>query len=503
MADSPLESPTARWWLLPFAVVAVLALATAPLGVHIAVSQFAASAGLLAVAMGSVFLPWGRLPRGAQLLPLLAYLASTALLMLSQHSASTGLQPLVLIPIIVAALLYRPWESAFVVAATSLTSALVTLAETSSDVVTVRRAVLLGCVAGVLCLAAQLLRRRLVHELGVSRELLRQADMLGAAARELHAQRSITTIMDSAARLAAELTSPAGAGGRRASYLGIDGTRMEVRAQFDETGRRAEGVFDLADHPHIVRVVATGEATTGELEPGAVGPSVTAMIGPMGITHGAWAPVFVDGRLHGVLGTAGRGRPVDRGTLRRLRALGDIVGLAMANALALEDLALQATVDPLTGVANRRGLALHLAHLDRRPYAVVSVDLDALKGVNDALGHVAGDRAIATAARAMATVLRAGDLMSRTGGDEFVAVLSGAEMAEARTTADRMLRSLAGARWEGPPLRASMGIACGPAGADTDRMLQRADGAMYEAKRQGGMQVVEAAPDHLPRPAPA
>ncbi len=123
----------------------------------------------------------------------------------------------------------------------------------------------------------------------------------------------------------------------------------------------------------------------------------------------------------------------------RCRALGNVVELALANALAHHELEIQANSDPLTGMANRRGLALFLEG-DRRMEAmgIPVIDIDGLKDINDAHGHDVGDKILVGVARAVSGVLRGGDLLARTGGDEFVAAVAGASDGDARLVIERI-----------------------------------------------------------------
>jgi len=136
-----------------------------------------------------------------------------------------------------------------------------------------------------------------------------------------------------------------------------------------------------------------------------------------------------------------------------------------------------------------RALEQHLARVRRYGLqgAVMMIDLDGFKGVNDAHGHVTGDALLASAAARLRERLRTSDLLARLGGDEFAALLpaAGREEAEhvARVTVE-VVRDLSPAT--GPPVTASVGAAViADADVTADAVLHAADRAMYEAKRAG------------------
>ena len=149
---------------------------------------------------------------------------------------------------------------------------------------------------------------------------------------------------------------------------------------------------------------------------------------------------------------------------------------------ARDELQRQATHDALTGLANRRLLAERMGELSGGPAAMLLIDLDGFKPINDTYGHAAGDEVL----RHVAETLRgscAEGLPARLGGDEFAVLLPGADLATAERVAARFRRALAGpALIAGRPVvvRASIGCAAGAAG---DSLLHRADAQMYERKR--------------------
>jgi diguanylate cyclase (GGDEF)-like protein/PAS domain S-box-containing protein len=152
--------------------------------------------------------------------------------------------------------------------------------------------------------------------------------------------------------------------------------------------------------------------------------------------------------------------------------------------------------DSLTGLPNRVLLhdrlnhAISLAHRRRKQMAVLFLDVDRFKHVNDTLGHVIGDRLLQSVAQRLLGCVRRSDTVSRQGGDEFVVLLSEISHAEdAAVSAEKMLQALAAPhRIDQHELRvtSSIGIVVYPDdGTDVEVLLQHADIAMYHAKDQG------------------
>jgi diguanylate cyclase (GGDEF)-like protein len=168
-------------------------------------------------------------------------------------------------------------------------------------------------------------------------------------------------------------------------------------------------------------------------------------------------------------------------TRARLQALRLFANQAVAALQAADQtvrLRHEATHDTLTGLPNRRAFRRRLTReIDAgRGFALVLCDMDNLKTVNDTHGHEAGDRALQTLAGALRSELRRSDEAYRVGGDEFAVVLSGAS----RLEAERVMRRLR------ERIEASFGIAVHQPGDDPERLILRADRALYETKRRRG-----------------
>lgn len=167
----------------------------------------------------------------------------------------------------------------------------------------------------------------------------------------------------------------------------------------------------------------------------------------------------------------------------------------MMTARLRNQLEMQARTDALTGVLNRRALeataVLELAACQRRqsPLAILAIDLDHFKFLNDAYGHAAGDLALASTAGLLVQCLRSTDMVARFGGEEFVAVLPDRDGMRASLIAERLRSRLEEMRveYEGQQLAltASFGVAVSGPGDTWSALLRRADRALYEAKRTG------------------
>jgi two-component system cell cycle response regulator len=167
-----------------------------------------------------------------------------------------------------------------------------------------------------------------------------------------------------------------------------------------------------------------------------------------------------------------------------------------------QNLRADALTDPLTGLANYRNLA-HSLHREleraRRydlPLALITIDLDDLKRINDEGGHAAGNEAIATVARILKNAVRKFETVARQGGDEFAVLLPNTSSHEALTLAERLRAEVAKAQIRGRPLSISLGVAArekGDASTDVRSLVEASDEALYRAKRRGRNRV--AGPD--------
>jgi len=157
----------------------------------------------------------------------------------------------------------------------------------------------------------------------------------------------------------------------------------------------------------------------------------------------------------------------------------------------------EALVDPLTGAFNRRYFDAHAPRLAarcraaRKSLAVLMVDVDTLKQVNDTHGHGAGDRVLKEVVNRAKFALRPLDLVARMGGDEFAIVMPETNLAAAIQIAERLCSRIGEAPIEGVAVTVSIGAAASRPDEEEalDTALQRADAVLYEAKRAAGNRV--------------
>ena len=232
------------------------------------------------------------------------------------------------------------------------------------------------------------------------------------------------------------------------------------------------------------------------------------------------AMMIVDGS-RGLCALAGIGGPISPITFNNAQALGFLVLLfisMMVNfgfvLMAIDrlrgEVAALAMVDDLTGIANRRQFLLRLAEAcaraerDREPLALLIIDLDGFKGINDGYGHGAGDACLRAFTRAAQARLRDSDVFARTGGDEFCVILRSTTLEEAALVARDLVKTCRRSRahWNGQQiaLTASIGVAAWSRemGLDSEALITAADQALYAAKKQGRDRLALPETDALP-----
>ena len=272
-----------------------------------------------------------------------------------------------------------------------------------------------------------------------------------------------------------------------------------VREALSEQGRILEMIATRAPLPEVLdRLVRLAEAQLDGLHVAIVLPDSAASPPPG--WHPCWSAPIVshnDAVLGSVAVYGDPPRLPNAHDRHCIEAVARLAGIAIERQRSEQRIRHMAHHDELTGLPNRALLhdrlaqALGQAQRTGRPLALLFLDLDGFKYINDSLGHEIGDRLLRTvAARLQSSVVRSGDTVARLGGDEFVVMLVDLERAEdAAAVAQQVVQTLSRPlRADGRTLHvtASVGVATFPADGDSaEQLLKHADAAMYRAKAHG------------------
>lgn len=259
----------------------------------------------------------------------------------------------------------------------------------------------------------------------------------------------------------------------------VDDGHGSVMFECGTDGGPVVGRAWLSEDPVLVRDT-TETPLVETLLPGATNFIVAPLVAeaePLGMVLAEWG--------------SRRGNQIPALTVDTLAQSVAHAALSLRNTWLLSEVERLATRDGLTGLANRRlfeeSLEREVARAQRRgsPVALVALDVDHFKEVNDTLGHPAGDAVLREVGRALTENTKASDLPARYGGDEFVVLLPDCSGLDAVTVAER-LRSEVAARMTTVKVSVSAGAAALPENADDGTgLVAAADAALYEAKRAG------------------
>ena len=194
------------------------------------------------------------------------------------------------------------------------------------------------------------------------------------------------------------------------------------------------------------------------------------------------------------------GQPFSQREVEAIDALLPAITLAVGRARMIErvkELQYLATLDPLTGLHNRRyfrealAVEVHRARRQRQPLAVLILDADGFKAVNDTFGHQAGDALLKDIAEVLRHTVRVFDVSARVGGDEFAVLMPGSDANAAALTGERIRRRLASLSLprttdgSTPKLGVSIGVGVLQPAESGEDLLENADRALYQAKKLG------------------
>ncbi len=249
----------------------------------------------------------------------------------------------------------------------------------------------------------------------------------------------------------------------------------------------------VAEHREPILSDDVGKDARGQALPGI----------PRENKSGLSVPLLAEGQLRGVIRANRMGiAQYTREHLRLAQTIASQAALAIAAVQAHEQARWLAITDELTGCFNARYLGERLgpeverARRHERPLALLIVDSDSLKAVNDECGHACGDRLLAELAATIRGQVRSTDIVARYGGDEFVVVAPETDLAAARVTAERIRRAVCVAKFatpEGVSLTSTVSVGVAELGPmdDASALFGRADRALYAAKRAGKDRVAD------------
>ena len=248
-----------------------------------------------------------------------------------------------------------------------------------------------------------------------------------------------------------------------------------------------------SDTPVLARLVDAPDGEPLFFGPDAEEPFVQGLMAMTGALALGVVPIVSGERFYGVLTVSVTDRPARLTPSTALReGLAGIVAQAattLENARLLETMAHQARHDNLTGLLGHRAFheALNAEHGE--VVTLAAIDIDDFKAINDLHGHPVGDEALRHVSAAVAGAVREGDAVFRVGGEEFAVLMPELRADQAAPVAERLRRAVAEATFH-LPLRISIGLASCPGSDVTEELVERADAALYAAKRSGKDRVV-------------
>lgn len=307
-----------------------------------------------------------------------------------------------------------------------------------------------------------------------SEKLLRHAAALASAPTEwdlMHA--AITAARDVSTLSAAVLVLAGRQGHGLGTPIAVPGElERRIRAELTEVGAEALGRMISLAHRYGAGYTLgeAGHPPTADHAPLTRAGARTLVTVPVGPPDGGGLLLVADERLL---------RP-DPTTVNLVELLASQAWSALDRLRTLDKLREQASSDPLTGLRHTGPFGQRIAAATPGRTALLAIDVDGFKTINDTYGHQAGDQVLVGLARALEGALRQGDELYRIGGDEFVAVIEVNRPEEAVRIAERLAEA---ARGVGRTI--SVGVALPRPGESPELTLRRADQALYAVKRQG------------------
>ncbi len=259
-----------------------------------------------------------------------------------------------------------------------------------------------------------------------------------------------------------------------------------------------DDVYSLAEYPETRRVLVERRSSIIDSSDPLADPAEVRFLTSRGGSQLVMLPMVVKGQAVGVIELLSRsGASLDQGRLGLAQMLADEAGFVLENARLQEQLRHETLHDPLTGLPNRTLFGDRLAHAlkrgrgpDHPPVALLFLDVDHFKVINDSFGHEVGDRVLRAVAERLERLVRPGDTVARLGDDEFGLVLEdirdpGAGPVAASRIAE-VFRTPVQIGGQQIPLSFSIGIDVGTAATNSpDDLVRNAEFAMFGAKQAG------------------
>ncbi len=275
-----------------------------------------------------------------------------------------------------------------------------------------------------------------------------------------------------------------------------DPAQVYMAYLFDDGKRYPPEVLPLPNPGPTADVIHSGQARRYE-----GGPAGAGTIGSSREVVGMLvAPLRHEARVIGAISAQSYRSSYDQDHLEFLSAVASQAAIAIENAQLYQRTEEIALTDHMTGLGNSRRFQAALAQMlaqadsDEHPLALLMIDSDSLKRVNDQFGHKAGDAHIMQLAQAITSNVRTGDVACRYAGDEFVVLLPDTPLSAAERVGERIRQAVAeGFVWESGtrvPTSVSVGVAPFMAGMTVEALFSRADQAMYRAKEGGRNRVM-------------
>ena len=451
-----------------------------------------------------VVVPWHRWPWAFAPATSIAFAGVVGLLMSGKGSVDMSLVALLLLPILWNALYGRAWEMA---AATLCgAAAILVVAFSFGEIAGGSIAQPLMVWTTVCCLitfSVRRLRLDLAAAIEARESMIKQSAAFDLAATELYSTLDPDAVVRIGLQAAAHLILPLEESVKEAFFFVVDDETASLMAHYTQESdtELSEVTFDAADLPLLERVLGQPSSCVFDIDGESMGQGGAEAVRGLRITNGVAIGIRVEG-IRGVLAvTSHDRRPFSTEQGEQLNSFATIFSLALSRAIQH---ATEATTDVLTGLANRREFNNRLATIPRGDsFALLSMDVDGLKRVNDTAGHAAGDTLLVGVAGALRRSVRGGDVVARTGGDEFCAILHHPTTEQARAVAERVVAAVAVLSAAGRPGGISVGYATVAIGEDPAERLAAADAAMYRAKQAGGSRACLAGPILRAKPQPA